>query len=74
MREHKGHSGRLRTRRDRADADLYVGPQITSIAVASGGTLYATTGNKGILEVAPAGDTIEKAFQIGGSGITLGQY
>jgi hypothetical protein len=52
-----------------------LGPQIASIAVASDGTLYATTaGNKGILEVAPGGDTIEKTFQIGGAGITLGRY
>lgn len=52
-----------------------LGPQIADIAVASDGTLYATTGgNKGILEVAPGGDTIEKTFQIGGAGIALGRY
>jgi sugar lactone lactonase YvrE len=52
-----------------------LGPQIADIAVASDGALYATTsGNKGILEVAPGGNTIEKTFKIGGAGIALGRY
>jgi len=52
-----------------------LGPQIADIAVASDGTLYATTaGNKGILQVAPGGDTIDQTFQVGGAGIALGTY
>lgn len=55
-----------------------LGPQIANIAVASDGTLYATTSqNDGVLEVAPGGDTIEKTFKIqtfGSYGIALGRY
>jgi hypothetical protein len=51
-----------------------LGPQILAIAVASDGTLYATTSSKGVLEVAPRGDTVEKTFAVGGAGITLGRY
>jgi sugar lactone lactonase YvrE len=52
-----------------------LGPQIADIAVAPDGTLYATTaGNKGILEVAPGGSTVENTFKTGGAGIALGRY
>lgn len=52
-----------------------LGPQIASIAVAPDGTLYATTAdNKGIMEVAPGGDTIEQTFEAAGAGIALGNY
>jgi len=52
-----------------------LGPQIADITVAPDGTLYATTAdNKGVLEVAPGGDTIEKTFEVAGAGIALGRY